>query len=326
MAPPFNSETDRDLLGAAGLPKPGTLPPPNRRKTSDPPPIQREGDAGDSGRMRRDSGPMRGDPGAPMRVKAIEPGRKPGAVIAPIPPLIANRGTPAVRVPAPAKTPKPPTVPTLENEDGEFDAMKTYQVEPKPRETKPRAATPRPPTRLATGDGSVDTDVSTQAIDEDSPATETFETATNESTSFSQKPRKPSSTMETQSAPDDDQVMTTAREKVGQTDMDLPVVKRAATATSPNPVVPPADSIDEPATIPAPVPPAADEAPTERPRNASGAQPKLPITTADASLPPPSEKQAATSGPSPACPQCEAPMAWVEAHLRFYCKSCKMYF
>lgn len=54
--------------------------------------------------------------------------------------------------------------------------------------------------------------------------------------------------------------------------------------------------------------------------------PKIPISTAPDSLPPPTEKQAATSGPSPACPQCEAPMAWVEEHLRFYCKSCRMYF
>ncbi len=53
---------------------------------------------------------------------------------------------------------------------------------------------------------------------------------------------------------------------------------------------------------------------------------KIPITTAPDSLPPPTEKQAATSGPSPACPQCESPMAWVEEHLRFYCKSCRMYF
>lgn len=53
---------------------------------------------------------------------------------------------------------------------------------------------------------------------------------------------------------------------------------------------------------------------------------KPPISTAPESLPPPQEKEVATSGPSPACPQCEAPMAWVEAHLRFYCKSCKMYF
>jgi len=64
----------------------------------------------------------------------------------------------------------------------------------------------------------------------------------------------------------------------------------------------------------------ADKGPTDREKA------KFPISTAPDSLPPPSEKQQATSGPSPACPQCEAPMAWVEAHLRFYCKSCKMYF
>lgn len=52
---------------------------------------------------------------------------------------------------------------------------------------------------------------------------------------------------------------------------------------------------------------------------------KLPISTAPESLPPPPEAQAA-GGPSPACPQCEAPMRWVEEHLRFFCKSCRMYF
>ncbi|MCX5741863.1 MAG: hypothetical protein NT062_05100, partial [Proteobacteria bacterium] len=52
---------------------------------------------------------------------------------------------------------------------------------------------------------------------------------------------------------------------------------------------------------------------------------KIPITTASVALPPP-KPQTVSSGPSPACPQCEAPMAWVEEHLRFYCKSCRMYF
>lgn len=60
--------------------------------------------------------------------------------------------------------------------------------------------------------------------------------------------------------------------------------------------------------------------------SASTSVPKIPVSTAPDSLPPPTEKQAASSGPSPACPQCEAPMAWVEEHLRFYCKSCRMYF
>ena len=54
--------------------------------------------------------------------------------------------------------------------------------------------------------------------------------------------------------------------------------------------------------------------------------PKIPITTASESLPPPKEEKTAHGGPSPACPQCEAPMSWVEEHLRFYCKSCRMYF
>jgi hypothetical protein len=67
-----------------------------------------------------------------------------------------------------------------------------------------------------------------------------------------------------------------------------------------------------PAPAPAPVP-AAPEAP------------KIPLSTAPDSLPPP-KQVATTSGPTPACPQCEAPMAWVEEHLRFYCKSCRMYF
>jgi hypothetical protein len=53
---------------------------------------------------------------------------------------------------------------------------------------------------------------------------------------------------------------------------------------------------------------------------------QVPISTASASLPPPDTAQVATTGPTPACPQCEAPMDWVEEHLRFYCKQCRMYF
>jgi len=89
-------------------------------------------------------------------------------------------------------------------------------------------------------------------------------------------------------------------------------------------VRPPTDH--EPAPLPPANTPAVDEAPTDHEPAKERAATKLPISTAPESLPPPTEKQAAASGPSPACPQCEAPMAWVEAHLRFYCKSCKMYF
>lgn len=56
-----------------------------------------------------------------------------------------------------------------------------------------------------------------------------------------------------------------------------------------------------------------------------GSMPNLPISTAPDSLPPPKDHKQAL-GPTPACPQCESPMAWVEEHLRFYCKSCRMYF
>nr|HEX4318198.1 hypothetical protein [Kofleriaceae bacterium] len=55
---------------------------------------------------------------------------------------------------------------------------------------------------------------------------------------------------------------------------------------------------------------------------------KAPVSTASQQLPPPKviKTPPPTQGPSPACPQCESPMAWVEEHLRFYCRSCKMYF
>jgi len=50
------------------------------------------------------------------------------------------------------------------------------------------------------------------------------------------------------------------------------------------------------------------------------------LSTAPSTLPPPSAESVAAAGPTPACPQCDAPMAWVEEHLRFYCKQCRMYF
>ena len=86
---------------------------------------------------------------------------------------------------------------------------------------------------------------------------------------------------------------------------------------------------DQPTIIAAPISPIA--APIAAPAAPPPAQvrdrpmPRLPISTAPDSLPPPKDSKQ-TIGPSPACPQCEAPMAWVEEHLRFYCKSCRMYF
>lgn len=69
--------------------------------------------------------------------------------------------------------------------------------------------------------------------------------------------------------------------------------------------------------------PSTERARTDVPRAVTN----IPVSTAPESLPPPKDDKASTtSGPAPACPQCEAPMAWVEEHLRFYCKSCRMYF
>jgi hypothetical protein len=126
----------------------------------------------------------------------------------------------------------------------------------------------------------------------------------------------------------DDQVATRAREKIelgnAETDMVPTMGRRLAE--------PPAAIPLPPRLAPAPAPeresePEPPTMPAVRSR-VSGQLPKakLPISTASASLPPPTAQQTATTGPSPACPQCEAPMAWVEEHLRFYCKSCRMYF
>ncbi|HEY5945056.1 MAG TPA: hypothetical protein VIV40_06170, partial [Kofleriaceae bacterium] len=53
---------------------------------------------------------------------------------------------------------------------------------------------------------------------------------------------------------------------------------------------------------------------------------QVPLSTAPTSLPPPKQLEAVPSGPTPACPQCESPMSWVDEHLRFYCRQCRMYF
>ena len=87
---------------------------------------------------------------------------------------------------------------------------------------------------------------------------------------------------------------------------------------------------DEAATVHASQKPAARATPnrsastTVQPRPTATKASDIPISTAPPSLPPP--KKSTASGPTPACPQCEAPMAWVEEHLRFYCASCRMYF
>ena len=317
---PPSDATDRDLLGTArGAGKPKTLPPPNRTKSPSMPPMA-----------------------VPQPLQLPTP-----PAPTPLPPPPPPKTLAAMAVPPPPNTTLA-TPPSSESVDEPFDAMKTYQKEPapkaapkprpsvpmpakpaKPAAPPPRAPTPRPPTRLLTEDAAVDTDVSQQAIDDASPPTESFETATNESTSFAQKPQKPvTSTMETQPAPADsvdEDALTVGRDKVSITDM-VPAV-RPPTETSPS--TPPAPDVpdhEKPTERAADHEKPTERAPADHEKPTERAPTKVPISTAPDSLPPPTEKQAAASGPSPACPQCEAPMAWVEAHLRFYCKSCKMYF
>jgi hypothetical protein len=104
------------------------------------------------------------------------------------------------------------------------------------------------------------------------------------------------------------EIETIAREKISSRDLAV------GDSTSPV-IIPPGATRSEIEEL--------GEAPTER---APSTVAKIPVSTAPESLPPPKKADAAVSGPTPACPQCEAPMAWVEEHLRFYCKSCRMYF
>jgi hypothetical protein len=100
-----------------------------------------------------------------------------------------------------------------------------------------------------------------------------------------------------------------------RTDVGVELAPRAETSTAETPTVLPPEPQAEPQVQPQP-----------QPQVQPQPQPHVPLSTAPASLPPPKTAQVATSGPTPACPQCESPMAWVEEHLRFYCKQCRMYF
>ena len=339
-------ETDRDLLGTARASKPRTLPPPNRNKPPSVAPMapfvamparpDTEHDDDDSfdalktydanrrpAAAERPKPPTPGPrnspfPAAPPKWSATSPSPKSPAAAAPpsspaawAPSKLPGRSPPespasALPNPAPSAPSRSPTGPAPQSPatsalstSAPSALSSSHGASPSstPSTSEPsKSHAPSAPARLLTEDAPLDTDLSTHAIDENLPSTEAFE-----------RPKTVTSTMETQSAPpgddDDDELMTTARDKVSSTDVEgLPTV-RPPTATE----------MHSPA-------PTASEPPTEREK------PKPPISTAPQSLPPPTEKQQVTSGPSPACPQCEAPMAWVEAHLRFYCKSCKMYF
>jgi hypothetical protein len=346
-APPPLDVTDRDLLGAAGMrpPRPKTLPPPARSKTSSMPPALPLVQARPLPTLANVAVPPppnmtlaqihTPDPDEPFdSMQTYQRDDMPSPRSAPELPPIAH----AVIVPASPPAPRPAPRKSAQQKAASIAARVAAMGPPRPASPTgarlvvpmPARLTPRPAAKPPE-EVSVDTDVSMQAISEDAqPGTETFETSTSESTGFSRKPDA------------DDDAMTVGREKISRTDVELPIVRqpsidRPPTETSQT-LAPPDDDVPDTASMAtrgddeerateraAPPPPPAP--PLKKPAESAALdKPKLPISTAPDTLPPPTEKQTAASGPSPACPQCEAPMAWVEAHLRFYCKSCKMYF
>ncbi len=156
--------------------------------------------------------------------------------------------------------------------------------------TMTAAAVPPPARRPSSSGDHVETVDFKKAEDESLP----FDTATSENPSFGGD-----------TSTDADALETAAREKVDNTDVELLGSK----------------TDEEPSVVTSATPPAGS---LPAGPSASGSL-KVPISTAPESLPPPTA-EANTPGPSPACPQCESPMSWVEEHLRFYCKSCRMYF
>ena len=123
-----------------------------------------------------------------------------------------------------------------------------------------------------------------------------------------QRQLTPSELVRTVARESQSEIETIAREKISASELAI------GDSTSPVvvPIEPTRSAIEE-----------LGEAPTQL---AASVPAKIPVSTAPESLPPPNKDEVASSGPTPACPQCEAPMAWVEEHLRFYCKSCRMYF
>lgn len=300
---------------APGLPTPppmaAALPPPQSAVVNLPP----------AGRNKPASiSPPLPRPTSPRSQPTLASAAVPPPTAIPVPPII-----PPVVPPRPAPSGVPTTPSTLagvvppraetdpeanaETIDRDFDAAATVNRD------QPRADSVLDPSLYTTGD-STSPSVPFETVTNESRSSVAFETATGES-----RPSVPFETATAESRPFsseqptdvsrledsvDEQAETVAREKVDPAALKEPERPSAAILTSaPAPAKKLAISVPD---IP-PVPPK-----------------KPPISTAPDSLPPPTTQQSATSGPSPACPQCEAPMAWVEEHLRFYCKSCRMYF
>jgi hypothetical protein len=106
-----------------------------------------------------------------------------------------------------------------------------------------------------------------------------------------------------------------------------PVVKPASLPPSIAPPPPrPKPASLPPLPLPRTKPPSLPP-PVRPPATPSGTGPSPRIAAPEASIarpaaPPPT---ASPAGPVPACPQCDAPTVWNEEHLRFFCRSCRIY-
>jgi hypothetical protein len=244
--------------------------------------------------------------------------------VLPVPPIVAPA---APKLPPPNRTKAMSAAPPLPSLAKRPPPPATRPPPPLGSATKMSAAVPPPPMlpmRAQTEDPA------------DLLQTHDYEKATGDSTSPNVPFDSATAENETKAFQNEertdvgDELETKAREKIDHTDPEVEEAPPRVSATS----VELASRVSSTAVELDPKPRASTSvissaAPPPRhtpmPVRTPTAEPKVPMSTAADDLPPPAEASPA-SGPSPACPQCEAPMAWVEEHLRFYCKSCRMYF
>jgi hypothetical protein len=258
-------------------------------------------------------------------------------------PLLGASPRPTISSPVvpPPGSPVIPVIPVL-------PAVRTVPAIPTiPAIPAIRAIPAIPPLPASMNRAETDPDVFDHAVDQATISRAPLEIGDN--TSQTNMPFGMMTTEEIDAAADDASALRVTSGGAGSGDASDAEVAPHARPTEIGPVVPDTSPTGEPigslrggeevsspertsGSIPAPGPesstpamPVAIAIPAPTPVVRDRPMPKLPISTAPDSLPPPRDtKQQA--GPSPACPQCESPMAWVEEHLRFYCKSCRMYF
>jgi hypothetical protein len=250
--------------------------------------------------------PLRAKPPSAPPAPSAPPPPRPRPLSAP-PPVESARIQPAF---APAARPKPPSLPGLPR--------------PKPASEAPRPATlahavpPPPPTPTEAQGRRAETD--TEEIDAAAPAARAKNGAKRADTDLRTGKNRIVDATDVAVAP--------APEPPASDPVSAPE-PTAQTLMAPEPK-PPRDPDDLLKTFEqnpkTPIPTIARAPATPIPSLDVERVVHVPLSTAPASLPPPKQLDPVPSGPSPACPQCESPMAWVEEHLRFYCKSCRMYF